>query len=294
MRHKQRFYPAPGYVSQIYGYGRVSHTSQFEAGNSIPDQEARIKAYVEMRKMDEGPFRDAHWAGMFAEPKAQSAFKRPFKMRPAGKELAAILQPSDHVVVDKLDRIVRSQSDWAEIDRYLSERNISLHIVNHGGCSIDGGSSVSWLLMAMQVTFSEYECMLKGERVRDARARARAQKRHAGTGVPRFMKVVDCQEGKTRGGRLVFHDWYQPVIERVLFMRDVLKMSWKDICLTLKKDRKGLSADTPYTFNPNQLDRMYWFYLAWKHAGEPDINELKVGEFTDNYKRDHKDGQADL
>jgi DNA invertase Pin-like site-specific DNA recombinase len=287
MRHKQRFFPPPGYVAQLYGYGRVSHKNQFEAGHSIPDQEARIKAYLQLRQMEpEGPFKDAQWAGMYSEPHAQSAFKRPFKMRPTGRELSVLLKPSDHIIVDKLDRIIRSHTDWADIDRYFSERGISLHIVNHQGCSIDGGSSVSWLLMAMQVTFSEYECMVKGERVRDARARLRAQKRDAGVGVPLFMEIVGCEPGKLRGGggKRVLRDWFEPVIERLLFMRDELHMSWGEICITLYKDRKGLPFGTP-KFNPRQLDSMYWFWKAWQAAGTPDINELKVGEFVDEYKR---------
>lgn len=296
MRYKQRFFPPVGYVPQVYGYGRVSHKNQLDKGQSIPDQEARIKAYLELRKLDaSSPFNGAEWAGMQAEPKAQSAFKRRFSARPAGKELSRILKPSDHVIVDKLDRIVRSQEDWAEIDRYFAERGITLHIVNHRGCSIDGNTAAGRFMLSAQVLFSEYESDVKAERVRDARARLRAQKRDAGVPAPQYMEVVGCAPGRVSGsgGRRQFRDWFQPVIERVLYMHDQEKMTWRQICMRLWSDRKGLPFGTP-RFNPQQIERMYWFWRAWQAAGTPDVNEIKVGEFVETYKRENKNGQADV
>jgi putative DNA-invertase from lambdoid prophage Rac len=293
--HKQKFFAPADYTAQIYGYGRVSHKLQMDQGNSVPAQEERIAAYIKMRQLEpDSPFQKAMYAGMFAEPKAQSAFSKPFKRRITGEELMELMRPGDHLVVDKLDRFTRSAEDFFSMDRYFCEHGIRLHIINLGGASLDSGTACGRVMLGVLVLSAEFESMLKGERVRDARARLRAQKMHAGTGVPFFCQVIGSRGGKAigGGGKLVFRDWALPLMERIKYLLEEAQLgSWK-MATAIYEERKNHpewpKLRTGHRHGVDKLMRLYWFYEAWNAASRPDINELKFKEFVDRYKQSRK------
>jgi DNA invertase Pin-like site-specific DNA recombinase len=284
--YKQRWFPPAGYQEKIYGYIRVSHPKQME-GNSPQDQEARISAYVTMQQLEKehGPFLNADWGRFFTEPLAQSALKKPLKQRPAGEELYEMLRPGDHVVVDKIDRLIRNQLDWLEIDRHFTENGIALHIVNLGGNAINTATAVGRFMLGMFASFAEFESMVKGERVRDARARLRARKLDAGVGVPFFIALEGLPPGKKWGGgaKRVWQPWAKAGLEKIRKLRDEEQLSFYAITKRVQgyEGFKGKSLA--------QIEYCYWFWSAWLDAHCPDINEIKISEFTNEYKRRRKE-----
>jgi DNA invertase Pin-like site-specific DNA recombinase len=288
MIHKQRFFAEAGYQPLIYGYGRVSHKDQLK-GNSIPDQEARLQAYIQMRKLDEdGPFKGAKWEGMFAEPLAQSALTRPFRNRHMGRRLIELMRPGDHILVDKLDRFTRSAEDFFSMDRYFCERGIRLHILNLGGASLDSGTACGRVMLGVLVLSAEFESLLKGERVRDARARLRAAKKHSGVGFPIWCELVGSEGGKKRGGggHLVLKPWAIPLMEKIKYLKEVEGLGKFTIAKAICLDRA--SPPEVMQMRPETFLNMYWFHEAWNAAHRPDINELKFLEFIAKYKQERK------
>lgn len=285
MRFKQRFFPLPGYVPKFYGYARVSHKNQADRGNSIADQEARLRQYYELIKFDVPVL---EWGGIYAEPRAQSAFTRPFPSRPAGKELTGLLQPGDYVAVDKYDRMFRDLEDFSIRRRWFAERGISLQIVSLHGASVDANSTAGNLYISFLCLMAEVESVRVSERVSLARASRRASGRHAGTPPPFFCEVVDCAPGKILGGRLVFLPWALPAMEKIVYMRDELRMSFRKILAALNKEDA-----VPKRMPMMHIARMYYFYKGWLRDGRPDINTIKVGEYVERWKRELKDGLVD-
>src|SRR5688572_12888768 len=107
-RISQRFFPQEGYTPQVRGYARVSHKSQLDKGNSLLDQETRIKAYYDLRNLEPNSvFAGTEFDQVYCEPLAQSAYDKPFRMRPMGKLIYEQISPGDHVIIDKVDRIWR-------------------------------------------------------------------------------------------------------------------------------------------------------------------------------------------
>ena len=292
MRVKQLFFPPAGTSAKVCGYGRVSHQRQYDKGNSIPDQETRVRAYYDMRQLDDAsPLKGIEWGGMYSEPNAQSAFSRPFRNRPTGAKLwAEVLNPGDHLIIDKLDRIFRSLEDFCSSDRYFAERGIRLHFVNFFGLSMDTGCLGGWLILNQFAMFSELESLRISERVCSARMQRRLNGRHDGAAVPFFCEVVDCGDGKKVGGngRLIFKPWALPLMEKIVQMRDTGRW-WKGIVKSGVQneltDERGNKIECTKPLNRDQFRKLYWFYRAWIAAGKPDPTTLKVKDFVDEYKR---------
>lgn len=292
MLHKQRHFSPDDYVPKTYGYGRVSHKKQFDAGNSIEDQEKRILAYYEMRKMDAGhPMNRSEWAGMHSEPRAQSAYSRPFRKRPAGSALAELLKPGDFLIIDKLDRLFRNLEDFVVQTRYFTEWGIGVHFVSFLGLSVDTTSSGGKLMLDMFAIFSELESTRISERVSMARASRRMAKMHSGVPTPFFCQYVGGDGIKTRGGtgRLEFKPWAQDLMAKITYLRDEegKEFAWiGHVGLVAELDKAiGHSRGTR---RANKVSWLYWFRAAWLDAGSPDLNTLKFAEFVAKYKRSRK------
>lgn len=275
MRPKQIFFPEPGYVPKVYGYGRVSHKGQ-EDSTSIEAQEERIRGYFELRKkVDPNQFKDAVWVGMYAEPKAFSAYSNRFENRPAGSRLLEILQPSDHIIVDALDRVWRDLRDYVLQSHYFMERGISLHFVNFLGGSVDTSSPMGQLMLDMSAVFSEFESLTKSYRVSNARSHLRAQGLHDGSssGSKLLFEIVGGDPNKKRGGggKLMFRPGALKMLKEIVAARDSGQAG------LLKQSRK-------LKLHKQTIKKLYVWYKAWEHAGFPDVNTIKHGEMVKNYK----------
>lgn len=266
MRHRQRFFPPAGYIPQFYGYARVSSKEQHDLNNSVPEQDRRIRAYFEMMKTS--PEWNVEWAGIYAEPAAQSAFKKPFPSRPAGRELVSLLKPGDHLAVDKLDRIFRDLEDFAERRRWFREHGITLHIINFFGSSLNVDSVLGDLVLPIFAVMAEAESIRTSDRTRQAFNEKRARGLYTNSHVPFFCEWERREKGNNR---IRFKDWTEKVCERIVILHDEHHVSFASIAFMLTKEK--------YNVNCDKVKRLYGFWKSWNERGRPDINTLDIKPF---------------
>ena len=97
----------------IYGYARVSTKGQDLYGNSLKDQEGKL--------------REAGCDVVFHDSYTGTKMDRPEFTR-----LIALLKAGDRLVVTKLDRFARTTSGGIDTIRELLNRGVSFHILNMG------------------------------------------------------------------------------------------------------------------------------------------------------------------
>lgn len=146
-----------------YGYTRVSHVDSLKKGDSLPAQEQRIRLYYETKLKEKGVV----LGGVENDGTNISAYSVPFCMRPAGKELLAKLQPGDHLILDKVDRIWRSIEDFCSLMKEFREKNITVHIVNFLGESIQNDTPLGDFVLRLFVLVAELESAIKSERTKE-------------------------------------------------------------------------------------------------------------------------------
>ena len=80
------------------------------------------------------------------------------------------LQPSDELIVTKLDRFARTVSEGSSLAKELYEKGIILNILNMGKIE---NSTVGTLLLNVMLSFSQFEKDMINQRCREGRAIAR-------------------------------------------------------------------------------------------------------------------------
>jgi DNA invertase Pin-like site-specific DNA recombinase len=167
------------------GYTRVSSTEQIN-GTSLDSQRAQIEAYASMRGIElVAVLVDAGVSG-----------GRPLNERPAGRELVKSLESAeaDSVVICKLDRGFRSASDCLINVESWEKRNISVHILNLGGTTIDTSTPTGKFFITVMAGAAELERNLIKERCNEGRKARKAEGKRLGT-IP-FGYGLDA-DGKT-------------------------------------------------------------------------------------------------
>jgi DNA invertase Pin-like site-specific DNA recombinase len=288
MRPTQKFFPKPGSIPPILGYARVSHQKQYDAHNSIPAQEERIKAYVEMRLKDgpESAFAGAQWDRVYAEPSAQSAFSKPFRLRPIGKLLYQQMEPGSHLVVDKVDRIWRDLEDFCLLMRHFREHGIRVHFVSFLGMSVDSESVGGDWLLKNYAMFAEMESLKISDRVRSARARMRANGLHDGTWLADYMHLAGGSKRKRRGGghKIYLNDWAEGLWQ---FIKDNPELTAEQVSEhfnTLGYTKHG--EITPIKWTRKKVENLRRFFLTWDHAGRPTLGTFKRSELRAKYEQE--------
>lgn len=119
----------------VYGYARVSTKGQAENGNSLTDQESKLRS-----------------AG--AEVVFSDAFTGTKKDRPELDKLLKQIGEGDTLIVTKLDRVARSIKCGAELIEELMDRGVTLNILNLG--KLDNTPSGK-LMRNVFLAFAEFE-----------------------------------------------------------------------------------------------------------------------------------------
>ena len=119
----------------VYGYARVSTKGQAENGNSLTDQESKLRN-----------------AG--AEVVFSDAFTGTKKDRPELDKLLKQIGEGDTLIVTKLDRVARSIKCGAELIEELMDRGVTLNILNLG--RLDNTPSGK-LMRNVFLAFAEFE-----------------------------------------------------------------------------------------------------------------------------------------
>ena len=135
----------------IYGYARVSTKGQERCGNSLPEQEERIRQMYPAAEIVTEAYSGA-------------------KERPIFEGLIDKLEKGDTLVVCKLDRFARSvQHGLQYIDR-LREKGVRVHILNMG---LIEDTPMGRLIVTNLLAFAEFERETILERTQAGKEQAR-------------------------------------------------------------------------------------------------------------------------
>ena len=135
----------------IYGYARVSTVGQAVNGNSLDDQEIKLRS-----------------AG--AEVIYKDAFTGTKKDRPELDKLLAEIDAGDTLVVCKLDRVARSIQVGAELIDELVAKGVTVNILNLG---ILDNTPSGKLMRNVFLAFAEFERDMIVERTQEGKAIAK-------------------------------------------------------------------------------------------------------------------------
>lgn len=150
----------------LYGYARVSTKGQARDGNSLEDQESKLRE-----------------AG--AEVIYSDSFTGKKMDRPEFDKLKAALFEGDTLIVTKLDRIARSATQGSELVQELISRGVKVHVLNMGFMD---NSPTGKLIMNVMFAFAEFERDMIIQRTSEGKEVARAKEGYT-EGRPR--KVID-------------------------------------------------------------------------------------------------------
>lgn len=135
----------------VYGYARVSTKGQARDGNSLAEQERKLR-----------------------EAGATIIFKDSFTgtktSRPEFDKLLQTIVAGDTLVVCKLDRFARSAKQGIELIDSLIEKGITVHILNMG---IMDNTPTGKLIRTIFLAFAEFERDMIVERTTEGKAIAR-------------------------------------------------------------------------------------------------------------------------
>lgn len=140
-------------MSYAFGYARISHITGYEKGESIDGQRLHIENYYKMQLAPKG----VKWGGIHDDAGNKSASKVRFPNRPAGKILIQKLQPGDHLIVDKVDRLWRCNQDFVSLMEYFKSQGITVHIVNMMGCALEMGTPMGNFMLSIMVLIAQLE-----------------------------------------------------------------------------------------------------------------------------------------
>jgi DNA invertase Pin-like site-specific DNA recombinase len=216
----------PGSVCRAtaYGYGRQSHRDQIDAAEGIPQQSVRTKAYFTAQLELLG----VKWGGFIPDESAVSARTNPFMLRHPGKLLFDLLQPGDHFIVDKVDRLWRSVADFVDVRRMFEQRKVTLHICNlMGATSVQLGTPAGDFVMNIMVAGAQMESDQCSDRTRARFAGRRAEGRYPGSRTPLGCKLIGSIE---KVGSQVVSDTRQFIWcpERRRFMGELVRLADED------------------------------------------------------------------
>lgn len=151
----------------IYGYARVSTTKQMKNGNSLEEQETKLKE-----------------AG--AEIIVKDGYTGTKMERPQFTELLEKLQDGDKLIVTKLDRFARTAVQGVEVVQALLARGVTIHILNMG---IADNSPMGKLMVTILLAFAEFERDCIVERTQGGKAIARANGQRVDGRPNKFSRV---------------------------------------------------------------------------------------------------------
>lgn len=136
----------------IYGYARVSTLKQGKEGNSLIDQEEKL--------------REAGCQEIYHDSYTGTKLSRP-----EFTKLLSILKPGDTLVVTKLDRFARKAAEGALTVQALVEKGVNIHILNMGRAD---NTPMGKLMVQIMFAFAEFERDMIVERTQTGKAVAQA------------------------------------------------------------------------------------------------------------------------
>jgi DNA invertase Pin-like site-specific DNA recombinase len=136
------------------GYIRVSTSDQ---ANSLEVQEKRIRDYCKFKKIE--------LTEIFTDEDVSGG--KPFYERKGGDAAnSALIGGIDTIIAVKPDRMFRNVKDALITMDDWTENDISLHLVDMGGNSIDTKTAMGRMFFIQAISMAEFERRIAGERTK--------------------------------------------------------------------------------------------------------------------------------
>jgi DNA invertase Pin-like site-specific DNA recombinase len=153
----------------IYGYARVSSKGQETNGNSLEDQQDKLKAAGCQKVIVE------QFTGTTTD-------------RPLFAKLIHNLVQGDTLKVTKLDRLARTASKGSELVKSLLDKGVTVHILNMG---LLDNTPTGRLIMNVLLSFAEFERDMIIERTQSGKVIARTKAGYKEGRPPISQKKLD-------------------------------------------------------------------------------------------------------
>jgi DNA invertase Pin-like site-specific DNA recombinase len=137
------------------------------ARTSTEDQEAGLEAQI----------RDLKAAGVEEENIYFEKLSSVDADRPKLKEAIKFMRKGDTLVVAKLDRLARSVSNYAEIEKELAKKGVALRVLNLG---VDTSTPTGRLIHNTLIGIAQFEREMMLERQREGVAKAKREGKYMG------------------------------------------------------------------------------------------------------------------
>lgn len=167
MKARERYKSVDGPI--IYGYARVSTEGQAREGNSLIDQSRTLRAHGAQYIYSD------HFTGTRVD-------------RPELDLLMQIVQPGDTVLVTKLDRIARTVLGGIEIIDDLTDKGVTVNILNLG---VFNNTPTGKLIRTIMLAIAEFEHDTIIERTQAGKAIAREKNPNYREGRPPRLKELE-------------------------------------------------------------------------------------------------------
>ena len=178
-----------------WGYARASTEKQ---DTSVPRQIADIQATAKKLGLDLYKTRSEH----------ASASRISFRERPEFAKLMEEMNPNDHLIVWRLDRLDRNFYRILECVGWLDQRGIKLHLIREQfGLPLDLSTAVARATVAMMAMVADIEQEFRLHAIAEGKRWRQSQ----GLAIGKFPGMGKRREHVRRKGRLVKLDVWDPV-----------------------------------------------------------------------------------
>lgn len=145
-------------MPNIYGYARASdHRRQVL---SPERQESQITERAKQIEEETG----AKFARVRTDRASGSKVR--YDKRLEFRKLMRELQPGDHLVIWRLDRLDRGNVGMLECLEWLVKREVNIHVLEHGKMRLDLDTATGKLMVSMMAGFAAFEADRLGESTR--------------------------------------------------------------------------------------------------------------------------------
>lgn len=276
-----------------YGYARVSHINSLNKGDSLPSQQQRIQTYYDTQLKGEG----VEWGGVRNDGTNISAYRVMFSVRPAGRELMALLKPGDHLILDKVDRIWRSLPDFIRLMEKLDNLGVTVHIVNFLGSSIRNNTSMGEFTLKLFVLMAELESAIKAERIQEAIAVARRKGQRTGVAIPAGCRVKKHPHPSIAGKKISKLHWCEKqrtIMAEIVRLIDEEDLEWHAALPRIEEFIAKIEKRKPRETKKqerNLIDkyrRMYRNEVAYRYLKIRDPSDIPKTDILQEAARQHR------
>lgn len=274
-----------------FGYARVSDPKQIKQDDSVPFQSMRIENYYRLVLGDQG----VDWGGIIADPKAVSAFKKEFGRRKAGAKIMELVQPGDHVIIDKVDRLARCARDMHNMLYWFEQHQVRVHILGLLGQNVDLDTPIGKFMVGIFGLCAEWESHVRSERTNErnkvARKLGRAQSNHPLLGTYHTRRW-------SRGVRKIYIKWdigTRAIMQQIVRWHEEDKLNFNQISRRIEQhlaQKNGRiwsdSAFYPLTWGSGKCCLAYWTERFYRDHNIKEVTELPVSAHRSikQYKRE--------